>query len=431
MIPSTKTVSFYTLGCRLNQSETAVIRNSFEQKGYKIVHVRSPADIVVINTCTVTESGDSDCRRLVNRISRINPNSQIALVGCQAQVQKERLARLPNVYWVVGNAKKFNLPELLKKVDSSCTPQVIAPPISRNNFKIPVTGIDRDHTRVNLKIQDGCNFFCSFCEIPYARGRARSRKFKDIIKEAREVVAAGHKEIVLTGINIGIYQDGDKKFLDVICDLEQIDGLKRIRISSVEFTTIPMALLDKMRQNPKICRYLHIPLQSGHNKILKLMNRKYKIEEFQDFVNKIYQKVPEVCLGTDVIVGFPGETDQYFHKTVEFLEKLPFCYFHVFSYSNRYLAKSRKFLNSVDSSTIQKRSKILRNLSTHKRQLFSQKFMGTTQSVLFEQKRKGFWAGLTDNYVRVRVTSEENLENQILPVKIETMTAQGLFGKGM
>ncbi len=416
-----KSISFYTLGCRLNQSETAVIQRTFESDGYRIVDFNEPADVVVINTCTVTENGDADTRYLVHKIHRLNPHARIALIGCQAQIQKEKLTQLPNVYWVVGNAKKMELAAILKEVSFGNKPQVIAPAIPRESFKIPVAGIDREHTRANLKIQDGCDFFCSFCEIPYARGRSRSREFSDILTESETLVAAGHKELVLTGINLGTYQHEEKKFLNVIDALEKIDGLMRLRISSLEPTTIPDELFERMSAKSKLCRYLHIPIQSGHDEILALMKRKYTVAEFGDFIWRIVKTVPEICLGTDVMVGFPGETDGHFEGTYEILRDLPFAYFHVFSYSQRQFAQSQNLVNPVANETIQKRSKILRDLSQRKRQLFLQKFLGSVQKVLFEEKKNGCWVGLTDHYVRVKVDSPLDLHNKIIEVYLQNL----------
>ena len=416
-----KSISFYTLGCRLNQSETAVIQRTFETEEYKIVDFDEPADVVVINTCTVTENGDADTRRLVHKINRLNPKARIALIGCQAQIQKEKLTALTNVRWVVGNAKKMDLISILKEYSVDDQPRVITPPIPRESFTIPVAAIDDKHTRANLKIQDGCDFFCSFCEIPYARGRARSREFSNILTEAKTLVAAGHKELVLTGINLGTYEQEEKKFLHVIDALERIEGLQRIRISSIEPTTIPYELFERMSSNSKLCRYLHIPIQSGHDEILSLMKRKYTLKEFREFIEKVLCIVPEICLGTDVIVGFPGETDHHFEKTYEFLRDIPFAYFHVFSYSQRQFAKSQNFTDPVPSEMIQRRSKVLRDLSQRKRQLFLQKFLGSVQKVLFEEKKNGYWTGLTDHYIRVKVSSRRELHNEITEVLLQSL----------
>jgi len=422
-------ISFYTLGCRLNQSETAVIQNSFEASGYSVVDFDQPADIVVVNTCTVTENGDADTRRLVNKINRINPQARIALIGCQAQTQKGKLAELTNVRWIVGNARKFELVDILKEFNNKTSPQVIAPIIPRGSFTIPVAGVDRQHTRANLKIQDGCDFFCSFCEIPYARGRARSREFSDILKEAVILAQAGHKELVVTGINVGTYCNNGKTFLDVIDALTEIKNIARIRISSIEPTTIPIELIERMGKNPKLCRYLHIPLQSGSNPVLKSMKRKYTTEEFCDFIHTAHNKIPELCIGTDVIVGFPGETDNLFSETEELLRCLPFSYFHVFSYSERTMAKSRHLAEKVPLKAIQERSQILRDLSNRKRRLFHQSLLGTTQTVLCEQKKNEHWHGWTDHYVRVKIKSNNELENSLVRVTLKSIADNTVVGK--
>jgi threonylcarbamoyladenosine tRNA methylthiotransferase MtaB len=411
-------VAFYTFGCRLNQAETSIIQNSFEQKKHEIVDYRENPDVVVVNTCTVTENGDADTRQLVNRINRKNPKTKIALVGCQAQVQREKLMELPGVNWVIGNNDKMDFAKILEKSGLD-TPQISTPPIQRNNFTIPIAGIDHNHTRANLKIQDGCNFFCSFCEIPYARGRARSRVFKDILKEAEVLVSAGHHELILTGINVGTYRFENKTIIDVISDLEKIGELWRIRISSIEPTTIPISILEKMSMQNKLCRYLHIPIQSGSNSILQAMKRNYSVSEFVDFIDIADQMIPDVCLGTDVIVGFPGETDDNFDETYNLLLNLPFTYFHVFSYSDRQHAKSHKHGNKVPTDKIKKRSQRMRELSSRKRNFYLQKFIGNTQEVLFEQKKNDLWTGLTDNYIRVKVKSDLDLNNQLLPVKFD------------
>lgn len=420
-------IAFYTFGCRLNQAETATIEESFRQRDYEVVDYRKGADVVVVNTCTVTENGDADTRRFVNKILRHNPQSKIALVGCQAQVQRDKLLNLPGVHWVVGNASKMEFLQILEN-GAPDTPQVITPVIRKESFTIPVTGIDRRHTRANLKIQDGCDFFCSFCEIPYARGRARSREFRDILSEARKLVAAGHRELILTGINIGTYRFGGKSFIHVIDTLEQVTGLQRIRISSIEPTTIPSEILHKMGSGGKLCRYLHIPLQSGSDEILSLMKRKYTAAEFVDSLKMAQQSVPDICLGTDVIVGFPGETQRHFDETYNLLLDLPLAYFHVFSYSEREHARSSRLPGKVSIDKVKQRSQRLRELSIRKRKVFLQKFMGKEITVLFEQKKNGFWSGLTDNYIRVKVKFDGDLRNRILPVRLERVENQAMTG---
>jgi threonylcarbamoyladenosine tRNA methylthiotransferase MtaB len=427
-------ISFYTFGCRLNQSETASICNSFEQGGYKVVDFEVPSDIVVINTCTVTERGDADTRYLVQKVNRLNPRARIALVGCQAQIQKEKLASLPNVRWIVGNGRKMDLVSVFNEFPKPDRAQVIIPSIERESFSLPSASGEHDHTRANIKIQDGCDFFCSFCEIPYARGRARSRIFDDILTESRALIACGHKELILTGINIGIYAYQDKTLMDVIKSLSVLEGLERLRISSIEPTTIPQDLFAYMNHYPSgkgsgLCRYLHLPLQSGDDEILQEMKRKYTIDEFSRFVRQVESQVPQICIGTDMIVGFPGETEAHFDRTVEVLRELPIHYFHVFSYSPRHMAKSR-LKQTLPAEVIARRSQILRDLSQRKRRIFHESLLESTQTVLFEHPKGDGWQnGLTDNYVRVKVKERHNLFNQLLPVRLEYIDGQAVVGK--
>ena len=424
-----KKISFYTFGCRLNQSETASIRNSFEQGGYQVVGFDEPSDIVVINTCTVTKGGDADTRHLVHKVNRLNPAARIALVGCQAQIQKEQLAHLPNVRWIVGNGRKMDLVSVFNEYPKPDSPQVITPTIEHGPFSSPVVSLDHSHTRANIKIQDGCDFFCSFCEIPYARGRARSRVFEDIFTEATALVAAGHKELVLTGINIGTYSNQDKTLMDVIKAMNALEGLERLRISSIEPTTISKDIFSYMGTGGKLCRYLHIPLQSGDDEILREMKRKYTVENFGDFVRQAAAEVPQICIGTDVIVGFPGETDAHFERTVNILGELPIHYFHVFSHSSRHMAKSR-LMETPSAQVIAERSQILRDLSSAKRRLFHESLLGSTQIVLFERPKGDGWQnGLTDNYVRIKIKYSRDLFNQTLPVRLERIDGQVVVGE--
>ncbi|MFZ0389455.1 MAG: tRNA (N(6)-L-threonylcarbamoyladenosine(37)-C(2))-methylthiotransferase MtaB [Calditrichia bacterium] len=421
-------VSFYTLGCRLNQAETAIMQSSFEKNGFQVVDFKQPAEVVVVNTCTVTENGDADTRKVVNKINRINPAARIALVGCQAQIQREKLLDMPNVRWVVGNALKMDLAEILQKSGKDEPAQTMVPVISRDSFTHSAPGIDRQHTRANLKIQDGCDFFCSFCVIPFARGRARSRVFNDILQEAGLLLQAGHRELVLTGINVGTYRFRELGIADVIDALLQLKKLERLRISSIEPTTIPWPLIERMQDSPKLCRYLHIPLQSGSPEILKAMNRQYSVADFRSFIEEVHKALPQACLGTDVIVGFPGETDRHFRQTYDLLRELPLAYFHVFSYSERPWAKSRNLPGKVDAAVIEQRSRLLRELSARKRRLFMEDKIGTAPLVLFEQKKKGYWSGLTDTYIRVKVKCDLQLSNKILPVRLNHVAGNFMSG---
>ncbi len=420
-------ITFYTIGCKANQAETASLRNSFAQNGFHCVDNNSFADISVINTCTVTGKADSDTRKTVNRIIRKNPKARIACIGCQAQTQKERLAQLPNIRWIVGNEQKMNLIQLINLPAQSQKPLMIVPKIQKKSFTMSLTQMDSVHTRANLKIQDGCDFFCSFCEIPYARGRPRSRIYDDIIVEARTLAKNGYQEIVLTGINLGRYQYRGKTLLHVLDALEKLPKLKRIRISSIELTTASLELVKRMN-NSRLCPYLHIPMQSASDKILRSMKRKYRVGEFADFVLKCASAVERICIGTDLMVGFPGEKEEDFLQTCRTIERLPIVNCHIFSYCPRHFAKSKNLSNAVSESLIKKRRRLLRQIALRKRHQILKKFLHATQEVLFEQKKGECWSGLTDNYIRVLVSSEKRLHNRIVPVKIKQIENQNLKG---
>jgi threonylcarbamoyladenosine tRNA methylthiotransferase MtaB len=423
-----KRISFFTFGCRLNQAETSSIKAGFKEQGYEIACADQSPDLIVINTCTVTENGDADTRKLVNRLARNNPKTEIALIGCQAQMQGKELLNLPNVRYVVGNARKMDLPSMLTGKHALAEPVLDVTPIPQKNFEMPSDAIDPSHTRANLKIQDGCDFFCFFCVIPYARGRARSREFHDLIREAKNLIAADYNEIVLTGVNIGTYQCGRKKFSDVVSELDSLPGLRRLRISSIEPTTIPAELLDRMSPDSTLCRHLHVPLQSGSDQLLFKMNRRYTAAEYSEFMLRAHRKVGDICLGTDVIVGYPRESDQAFDETVDVLNFLPLSYIHVFSYSERAEAKSKRFNDQVPKDKIRHRSKVLRQLSDHKRKRFMDRLIRSTAEVLFEQKKHGFWTGVTDNYVRVKVESDLDLRNRLLPVRLDRIDGREIIG---
>jgi threonylcarbamoyladenosine tRNA methylthiotransferase MtaB len=432
-----KNISFYTQGCRLNQAETAILEKSFESHGFKIIPFGQVTDIIVVNTCTVTEGGDRDTRRLVNKINRTQDNAKIALIGCQSQILKEKLLTYKNVQWVVGNQQKMALSHIIEQAYKNDPklpePQLIVNKIKREPFTIEGSGIDRHHTRANLKIQDGCDFYCAFCTIPFARGPARSRVFEDIVREAIELIEAGHRELVLTGINIGTYEyetnTGEKKtIVEVIQSLLRLEGLDRLRLSSIEPTTIPKEVIFLIRDHPKMCRYLHIPIQAGSDTVLSAMNRHYTMAEFREFIDFVYQTVPDVCIGTDIIVGFPGETKGCFDQTVANLMTMPIHYYHVFSYSERQMARSKKMEDQVSSPEITKRSKILRELSQKQRHAFYRQFLGQTVRVLFEQEKNGYWVGNTDNFLRIQVKSNDKLKNQILPCRLESVKSNQITG---
>ena len=415
------TIAFYTQGCRLNQSETAVLEAELQVQ-YQLVPLEAGADVVVVNTCTVTENGDADTRKLVNKINRINPETRIALIGCQSQILKEQLLALDQVKWVIGNHEKMNFKKILEETWHQERAELRVNKIEREAFTVNRLGGDTHHVRASIKIQDGCDFYCAFCVIPFARGPARSRVFEDIIRECLLLVEEGHQEIVITGINVGTYENQGKTLLDVIEALEQIPLLRRIRISSIEPTTIPKALFEKMKVG-KLCPYLHIPIQSGSDKILRAMNRHYNVAEFRAFIEEAKREVPEICIGTDVIVGFPGEDRTCFDETVLQLMTLPLDYFHVFSYSERKFARSKKLDEKVSEDEIARRSAVLRSLSEKKRNAYYQKFLGQKLEVLFEGGGKdGLIQGYSSHFIRVKCPIPQGESPAVFKNKIRAVT---------
>jgi len=423
--------SLQTLGCRLNQAETAIMAKSLQQAGYDIVDFGEQADITVINTCTVTEQADSKCRQAVRKTIKKNPNTFVAVVGCYAQMAVETIKGIDGVDLIVGNEHKLKIVDYVNGLEKNESPLIVhSPKISRDEFTIESHGLYDNSTRANLKIQDGCNFVCSFCIIPKARGHARSRKLDDIIKEARALADLGHKELVITGVNIGTYQSENYTFLDVVNEVEKIENIQRIRISSIEPTTIPKNLIYKIAESEKMCKHLHIPLQSGDDKILSAMRRKHNIQEFIDFVEFVHKTIPEVGIGTDVMVGFPGENREEFVNTKKILADLPISYFHVFTYSDREGTSSVNMPDKVDYHDKKERTRILIEQGKRKKYAFYEKFLVQEMDVLFEQRNKsGNWTGYTSNYMSVEVESDEDLHNKICAVKLIENKSESVFGK--
>ncbi len=396
-----------------------MIAAGLKQKGYEIVGEEDAADLTVINTCTVTEQADSKCRQAVRRSIRNNPDTLVAVVGCYAQMAMETIRQIEGVDLIIGNEHKLKLAEYIDGMGKQSEPTVVhSSKISRDEFIIESTGLYDTHTRANIKIQDGCSYICSFCIVATARGPARSRKFDDILLEARQLVDMGFKEIVLTGVNIGTYRQGDKTFLDVLRGLERIDGLQRLRISSIEPTTVNENLIDYMADSEKVCRYLHIPLQSGDDKILESMRRKHSVADFRHIVEYTAKKIPDIGLGTDIMVGYPGEGREEFVNTKKLVTDLPLSYFHVFTYSDRKGTTAYNLKPKVDHQTKKERTRIMIEVGQRKKYAFYRSFVGCTVDVLFEEEHDGWWEGFTDNYMRIRLRSNEDLKNKILSVKI-------------
>ena len=412
--------SFHTLGCRLNQAETASISATFARQGYRIVDFGTDTDVCVINTCSVTEGAEAKCRQAVRAVLRRSPKAYVVVTGCYAQVGKDALSAIDGLDLIVGTAHKMQVADLIATTRKETAPRVVhTTKIARDDFSLNVVGHYGNHTRANLKIQDGCNFACAFCIIPFSRGGARSRRLPDILDEARGLVARGHREIVLTGVNIGTYAGAGLDLLQVVQALEDVGGLERLRISSIEPTTIPDGLVDWMAASTKLCPYLHVPLQSGDDGVLQRMKRMYTRAEFAAFVERVAERVPGVCLGTDAMVGFPGEDDTAFANTRLLLADLPLAYCHVFSYSERPRTYAQRYTEQVSSADTRARSRILRELSDRKKAAFYRGSVGSTVRVLFERRENsGLFTGFSDNYLKVGVEERDDLSNRMAMVHL-------------
>jgi threonylcarbamoyladenosine tRNA methylthiotransferase MtaB len=417
-----KRVSLHTLGCRLNQAETAVLTARLQRDGYRVVEFGEPTDLLVVNTCSVTEEAERTCRYVIRKTLRHSPDAFVAVTGCYAQTGVQELSTIPGLDLIIGNQFKLDLPSFLPAphaLKKQSEPVVLhTRTIDREDFSLPEYG-EPDSTRAMLKIQDGCNVMCSFCLIPFARGHERSRLRDDVIREAEILAAGGYREIVLTGVNVGQYRQGELDLVGLIAQLEEIEGLERIRISSIEPTTITNALLDLMASSSKLCPYLHIPLQSGDDTILSAMNRPYNMKTFIHLIHHAAATIPHLGLGTDLMVGFPGETDEAFEHTLYIARELPFSYFHVFTYSQRPGTAATKLPDQVPVAVARQRAKTLVELSRLKRLAFAERYIGSTVSVLFESGvLDGFRLGMTANFLKVGVSSYIDLTNNLREVRI-------------
>lgn len=417
-----KRASLHTLGCRLNQAETTVLAARLQRDGYRMVEFGEPTDLLVLNTCSVTEEAERTCRYVIRKTLKHSPDAFIAVTGCYAQTGVQELRTIPGIDLIVGNQFKWDLPSFLpapQALRKQPDPEILhTRAVSREDFTLPEYG-EPDSTRALIKIQDGCNVMCSFCLIPFARGHERSRLRDDVLREAEALVANGYKEIVLTGVNIGQYSQGGIDLISLIEQLEGIEGLLRIRISSIEPTTITNALLELMASSAKLCPYLHVPLQSGDANILSAMNRPYHVGEYVRLIHKAVAAIPHLGLGTDLMVGFPGETEEAFEHTLAIARELPFSYFHVFTYSPRPGTAAMKLLDPTPIAVARQRAKKLAELSRLKRLAFAERYIGSTMSVLFESgSTDGFRFGTTANFLKVGVPSTTDLTNHLKMVRI-------------
>ena len=428
MSTPTKRIAFHTMGCKLNLSETGTISRDFIQHGFQKVSYKEKADIYVLNTCSVTENANKEARKLIRQAKRRNPDSSIAIIGCYAQLKPNEISKIEGVDLVLGAKEKFNLLTHLEKLDIKDKTKIVESDIREiNSFKPSYSSAER--TRSFLKIQDGCNYTCSFCTIPLARGKSRSDSIKNTMETAKKITNRGAREIVLTGVNIGDFGHGTTEtFYDLIQQLDTINELDRIRISSIEPNLLSTQIIDFCATSKKIMPHFHIPLQSGSNKILQSMRRRYNRELYEEKIIKIRNLIPDACIGVDVIVGFPGETDSEFFKTYDYLKELDISYLHVFSYSERENTEAIKIKDVVNFEERSERSKMLHILSNKKTHLFNDKFLNSNRPVLFESIKNGKLTGHTDNYIQVQVDGDSKLINKILPVNLELNCGSNIFG---
>ena len=425
-------VALSTLGCKLNFSETSSIANNLEKNNFKVVPFNQYADAYIINTCSVTENADNKFKVFVNKALKINPNAFVAAIGCYAQLKPEELLSVKGVDLVLGASEKFNIVNYLQNIDQD---------FSKFDHSCNINDVDsfietystNSRTRAFLKVQDGCDYKCSFCTIPLARGKSRSNSIENVVKNVKEIISNGIKEIVLTGINLGDFGKrqsdsfaSNEDFLGLIKTLDKIDGVERFRISSIEPNLLTDEIISFISKSNKFVPHFHIPLQSGSDQILKKMRRRYKTDLYESRVKLIRKLIPNASIGVDVIVGFPGETDEMFLETYNFIEKLDVTYLHVFSYSERENTKAIELNGVVPKKTRNKRSKLLRLLSASKKTSFYKNNIGNDYNVLFESENKnGLIEGYTENYIRVRKDWNKNLVGQIRKVRIEEVDSEG------
>jgi len=425
-------VAFYTLGCKVNQYETEAMEEMFRKRGYEVVSFEKKADIYIINTCTVTNLGDRKSRQFIRRAKKLNKNSIVAAVGCYSQIAPDEVENIEGVDIVIGTTDKEKIVDLCEEVKQKRRKINVVRNIKYHK-QFDNLSIDNleSRTRAYMKIQDGCNQYCSYCIIPYARGPIRSRKLEDILDEAEKLAKANFKEIILTGIHVASYGKDLKNLslLDVINEVSKIEGIERIRLSSIEPTFIDEEFMTNVVDNKKFCDHFHLSLQSGSNSVLKRMNRKYTTEEYKNIVNLIRRYMPNAGITTDIIVGFPGETEEEFQETYDFVKNIGFSRIHVFKYSPRKGTPASKFDSQVHGSVKHYRSEKLIELGNQLANRFMDQFVGNRMEVLFEENKDGYYEGYTTNYIRVKAKSSKDIQGEILPVKIKERENDILIGE--
>ncbi len=420
-------IAFHTLGCKLNFAETSTVSRTFNNKNYSIVNFNDIADIYVINTCLVTATAEKKCLSAIRQAHKRNPKAKIAVIGCLPQLKPQKLTSIEGVKLILGNNEKYDLLNYLEETDNINTPLLNEESSLSPQFK-PSWSVG-DRTRSFLKIQDGCDYFCSYCIIPAARGRSRSGSIESVIECAEELAAKGTIEIVLTGVNIGDFgSKNNESFLQLIKELDKIEGIERYRISSIEPDLLNEDIIGFVAKSKKILPHFHIPLQSGSDKVLKLMHRRYNTELFYKKVKTIKSKIPDCLIAADIIVGFPGESDKDFEDTLNFVNNTDINYVHVFTYSERENTLALNLDNKVPVSIRRQRSKKLQQLSDEKKILFYKQNKGKTKNVLFESDNdNGFMYGFTDNYIKVMTRFDKNMINKIVAVKLENLSNDNIF----
>ncbi len=414
--------AFHTLGCKLNYSETSTIASEFKNKNFEIVDFKEKADVYLINTCTVTENADRECRKIIRRAKRLNPDSYVIVTGCFAQIQSESIGRMPEVDAVLGNEEKFKIFDLLGdnfwETGQSCIS--VKPTDKIGDFYFASSSDSDTRTRAFFKIQDGCDYTCSYCTIPFARGNSRSLPVDDVIEQFRKILADGYKEIILTGVNVGDYGHSiGTNLFELLQQMIAVEGEFRIRISSIEPNLLSDEIIKLTRDSEKLVNHFHIPLQSGSDKLLKLMRRRYNSEFFREKILSIHGLIPDVGIGIDVISGFPSETDKDFEKTFNLLQKLPISYLHAFTYSERENTDALKIDEVVPVRTRKERTNLLRKLSDEKRKEFNNKMFGKKETVLFEgENHQGYMNGFTSNYIKVKTKFNVDLINKFTQIRI-------------
>jgi threonylcarbamoyladenosine tRNA methylthiotransferase MtaB len=424
------TVAFHTLGCKLNFSETSSIKRSFEDKGYQAVSFEDGADIYVLNTCSVTDFADKKCRYEVRRALKYSPNAKVVVVGCYAQLKPQEIAEIPGVDLVLGAAEKFNILNFIDGISKSSDKGMVV----AGEVKEASTFVDSfsfgDRTRSFLKVQDGCNYKCSFCTIPQARGASRSDSIENVVNNAQKIAKLGVKEIVLTGVNLGDFGNGtdvieglkpkkESLFIDLIQELDKIEGIQRYRISSIEPNLLTEEIIDFVASSQRFVPHFHVPLQSGNDRLLKVMRRRYSRDLYQQRIEWIKKTLPHCCIGVDVIVGFPGETEEEFMDTYQFISEIDITYIHAFTYSERANTPAAEMIDVIPMEVRRHRNEMLRILSQKKRLAFTEPYIGTQRNVLFEHdKNPKMMSGFTDNYIKISTAIQPELINQISMVSL-------------